>query len=498
MPPVWWLWSFAARFLLGRCGGEVDAEQGVVVRQRPHADRVAVAVVACCRGPAPAVLGQGLAHPRGGRGMLGIGDDTVAGPRAGMTGHGLAVAGHRHRVQRGGHVDEPADRPRVDGVVDGVDPHVVVPAEPDPGGKAGQRVDRWQFQHRPQIGLQQIDRTAPDRPHGAGIRQRQPFSQLDVEILRGDEPPARQKRRLEIAVGPLDDTLIFRVPWRRKPDLGRQRSREPRRRRRHPAGPPDRRFPIPHQRLRDPPDPADQQPHARENVTGLPRGNHRRGQEPGERQRHHQHRKHPFLPRTHRNHRLREPQITMRELPRLIHHPVHRVDPDILRPDHRQSLLQRRQRIRPADPLRDHRRRHPRPLRQQRPDHRLERIDHRPARRPFVLRRPVRRQRRPHRVPRHTQPSSDLLDRNALSSTQPADLRPVLHLQHPSYTSRGSVFAAPWGVSFQEAATVVDVDPDPGVDYQDVRGGVHAGGGVVAVGSAGLVVSVAGAPCGGT
>ncbi|WP_261576470.1 phosphotransferase family protein, partial [Frankia gtarii] len=44
---------------------------------------------------------------------------------------------------------------------------------------------------------------------------------------------------------------------------------------------------------------------------------------------------------------------------------------------------------------------------------------------------------------------------NALSSTQSADLRPVLHLQHPSYTSRGSVFAAPWGVSFQEAATPV-------------------------------------------
>lgn len=48
--------------------------------------------------------------------------------------------------------------------------------------------------------------------------------------------------------------------------------------------------------------------------------------------------------------------------------PVHRIDPDIPGPDDPQPVLERGQRVPPADPLSDHRGRHLRRLGQQRPD----------------------------------------------------------------------------------------------------------------------------------
>ena len=102
------------------------------------------------------------------------------------------------------------------------------------------------------------------------------------------------------------------------------------------------------------------------------------------------------------------------------------VDP---RPDRPHPILQRGHRMLPADPLRDHRpgirgnsastARTCASTRQPRP------------RCPHVLRWPVRRQRRTHRVPRDPQPASDLADRHPLGPPQPPDLRPVLHTDHP-------------------------------------------------------------------
>ena len=54
-------------------------------------------------------------------------------------------------------------------------------------------------------------------------------------------------------------------------------------------------------------------------------------------------------------------------------------------------------------------------------------------------RRRIRPQRRPHRVPRQPQPPSDLLDRHTLRPVQPTDLSPVLHRDHPSSLTEGSV-----------------------------------------------------------
>jgi len=50
---------------------------------------------------------------------------------------------------------------------------------------------------------------------------------------------------------------------------------------------------------------------------------------------------------------------------------------------------------------------------------------------PQVLRRPVAGQSRPHRVPRDPHRPGDRLDRHSLRPVQPADLRPVLHREHP-------------------------------------------------------------------
>ena len=65
----------------------------------------------------------------------------------------------------------------------------------------------------------------------------------------------------------------------------------------------------------------------------------------------------------------------------------------------------------------------------------------RPTRGAAVLRRPLTSQRRLHRVPRDPQHPRDLRDRHALSPPQPADLSPVLHVQHcflPGSTQQGS------------------------------------------------------------
>ena len=68
--------------------------------------------------------------------------------------------------------------------------------------------------------------------------------------------------------------------------------------------------------------------------------------------------------------------------------------------------------------------------RQQLPDPRLDRVDHRPRRRPLITRRLIAAQRVAHRVARHPQPTRDRLDAQPLGTMQPPDLSPVLHVDH--------------------------------------------------------------------
>ena len=93
------------------------------------------------------------------------------------------------------------------------------------------------------------------------------------------------------------------------------------------------------------------------------------------------------LPEPQRHVRRREPQITLRRLPRLILGALRRIRRQEQRPQHPHPFLEHRHRPGPADPLRDHRRRHRRPRLQQLPDPRLDLVHDRTLRRPLILRR---------------------------------------------------------------------------------------------------------------
>jgi len=270
--------------------------------------------------------------------------------------------------------------------------------------QADRRCDRWQRDHRLVVGLQQVDRTALDRADRSRVRAQQPLVQLLVEVPWRGEQAARQERGLQVAVVPLDQTLELWVSGRREPDPGREGAGERSCWGGHFPRPTDRGFPVPDQRLRHSADAVDQGPHARQDVPGLPGRDHHGGQEPGEAAGHDQHWQAPLLAGPDRHLGLGEPQIALGNLAGLVGHPVDRVDPDVLGPDQREPFPQGRQRVRPADPLGDHRRRHPRPLLQKSPDLRLIGVCDLAPRSPLELRRPVGVQRGPDRVPGHPQP----------------------------------------------------------------------------------------------
>jgi hypothetical protein len=88
-------------------------------------------------------------------------------------------------------------------------------------------------------------------------------------------------------------------------------------------------------------------------------------------------------------------------------------------------------RTRPADPLGDHRRRHPRIGLQQFPDPWLDLINDRTPLCSSIIRPRLASQRRPDRVLRDPQYPGDHLDRQPLRPMQPANLSPIFHRQQP-------------------------------------------------------------------
>ena len=160
----------------------------------------------------------------------------------------------------------------------------------------------------------------------------------------------------------------------------------------------------------------------------------------------HQHRWASELPSPERDIHRWEPQIALRQLARPVVNPRRRVHWNELRAQLPDTLLENSERARPADPLGDHRRRHLRPLRQKCPDLRLHHVDDRAARRTLGARWLVGGQRSAHRVPADAQLAGDRLDRHLLRPMKTTDLRPVLHLQHPSLCSeRVQVHPSPEG-----------------------------------------------------
>jgi hypothetical protein len=77
----------------------------------------------------------------------------------------------------------------------------------------------------------------------------------------------------------------------------------------------------------------------------------------------------------------------------------------LLRADLAHAIFERGHRIPPADPFRDHRRRHGRPLRQQQPKLVFHRTGKSDARASLTPRNLISAQRRPNRFPKNPQPA---------------------------------------------------------------------------------------------
>jgi hypothetical protein len=165
--------------------------------------------------------------------------------------------------------------------------------------------------------------------------------------------------------------------------------------------------------------PAGQQlPVTVDQIARHPARQHPRGDDPRIARDHHQHRWPPGLAIAERDVEGWEPQVALSQLAGLIGGARDRIDGEVGGPF-------------PADPLRDHCRRHRRGLFQQLTDLRFDRVYRRALQRPGVHRRPVGGQRPLHGVLRDAQMPCDRPDRHLLGPVQPADLCPVLHLDHP-------------------------------------------------------------------
>ena len=111
---------------------------------------------------------------------------------------------------------------------------------------------------------------------------------------------------------------------------------------------------------------------------------------------------------------------------------VHRISGQVLRAIRPDSFPEPRDRAGPSDPLGDHRRRHRRIGRQQRPDARLHLADRRRRRSPLILRRTIIGQRTGHRVTRDAQLPCDSPLGQPFAEVKMQDQGPVFQGDHPS------------------------------------------------------------------
>jgi hypothetical protein len=197
-------------------------------------------------------------------GVIGVGKRLMPGPAARMAGDQAPVAPGADTLEIGGHLDAAADHRRVHRVVVGVQAHVVVTGQPQRCPPAGRRRDWRQAQHRGAVGVDPVGRGAAQRATMPPVGQAQPAVELGVEVGRAGEAPAGQKRGLQIAVGPLDQALGFRVGRADQHDFGAEHATKPMRglgQDRDPAAAlADRRFLIPDQRPGHPAKPDQQLP----------------------------------------------------------------------------------------------------------------------------------------------------------------------------------------------------------------------------------------------
>jgi hypothetical protein len=184
-------------------------------------------------------------------------------------------------LEVGADIDHPIDRRRVDGVVVAENRRVVVPADPDPVAEPGLRVQRRQREHRLPVQLDQLSRAGLQRSDRSLIRSGQPGHQLGVEVVGVLELAAGHERGLQELVGSLDDALGLRIEGLELNHPGRQRSAEPGDALREMVAAADAGLVIPDQSSGNGAQlPAQQRPHARQQIRCFAGRQHPRGDEP--------------------------------------------------------------------------------------------------------------------------------------------------------------------------------------------------------------------------
>ena len=264
----------------------------------------------------------------------------MPGPDPLVVGDGPAVAERPDPVQVGDDLDPAADHGRVDRVVVGVQPDVVVARQPGRGPPPGRRGDRRQRQHRRLVRGDPVGRGAAQRPPRPGVHQREPVLQLGVEVGRAGERPAGQERALQVVVGPLDDALGLRLGGLAAPPPSPPACRGTPDTRRSARACPARHRPIapsPSQtsargtapsRAISCHQPANRSGAARVGISSA--DSHR--EYAGHHRQHRQLRRPADLPEPDRHRDRREPQVALRDLPGRIARPARRVRRQISRP----------------------------------------------------------------------------------------------------------------------------------------------------------------------
>ncbi len=151
--------------------------------------------------------------------MRRVGDGQLPRPFPSVLGNKHPVVVDGDGLQTRCHVHDSTDHGWVDGVVVAESANVVVPGQANTVAKHHLRFHRRQGPHRRAVDADQITGPAAPRPGHSGVRDRQPRTQLLVEIVRRGERPAGHEPAAEEAIHPLDHPLGLRVAGLQKLDL---------------------------------------------------------------------------------------------------------------------------------------------------------------------------------------------------------------------------------------------------------------------------------------
>src|SRR5215207_5456390 len=333
-------------------------------------------------------------------------------------------------------LDAPADQARVQRVVAGVKAQVWVGRDPEHPAPVCVRRRGGQRRHHLVFLGEPVDRAAAQRLVMPCVRAlREPGVELELEVERVGERPARLEAALDEVLQPLDDPLCLRVARRAEPPVDAQLAAE----RgellaRAAAVAVDAGLTVPDQRLRQRPTRPQTARDPRQQIRRLFSEDQRAGTGAGVAQARDHDPCPPGLTVPDRHLGLRLPKIELADLARAIDRPLKRPRRRREQWPHLAQIVidDRLAALEPelGDQLADALARQPRISLEQPMDLVLKRIKLRTRRRPRIARRLIAPKRAADRLPVQPGPAMNLADRQAAHEVQPPHLRPLLHSDH--------------------------------------------------------------------